>query len=222
MSYYPIFLEMEGKTALVVGGGRVAQRKVETLLNYGASISLVSNGLTDKLKELVEYGRLLFLGEEFMEKHLDGVSLVFAATDDKHLNHRVSESARKRGLLINAVDQPSECNFIVPAIVKRGDLAIAVSTSGKSPALAKYIRQRLESQFGKEYEVFLNFMGSLRREVQSLGLSQKENSRIFHEIINSDILDAMANNDWGKVEVTLGNILPGKVDIKNCFEYGHG
>jgi len=114
MSYYPIFLELEGRTALVVGGGSVAQRKVETLLAHGALIRIVSNALTEKLKAMVESGSILHAGDAFSEKHLDGVSLVFAATDDRRLNHEISECARKNGLLINAVDQPADCDFIVP------------------------------------------------------------------------------------------------------------
>ncbi len=217
MSYYPIFLELEGKTALVVGGGSVAQRKVETLLEHGALIRLVSMGLTDKLKGLVEGGEVLLLGDVFTEKHLDGVFLVFAATDDKQLNHEISESARKRGLLINAVDQPADCDFIVPSIINQGDLSIAISTSGKSPALAKSIRKQLAPQFGKEYELFLNLMGRLRNVVISLGLSQQENSRIFHEIVDSDILKALKADSLGEVAVALAKILPEDVAVKDIL-----
>jgi len=214
MSYYPIFVELEGKTALVVGGGSVARRKVETLLEHGASINIISRELTDKLKELIEGGKIRKIGEDFKDEHLDGVFAVFAATDDKQLNHKISESAQKRGLFVNAVDQPADCNFIVPSIVKRGDLSIAISTSGKSPALAKKIRKELETQFGSEYETFLILMGRLREEILSKGFSQEENSRIFHEIVNSDILNALAEDDWKAVESTLRKIVPKDVNIK--------
>jgi precorrin-2 dehydrogenase/sirohydrochlorin ferrochelatase len=157
------------------------------------------------------------MGETFMDKHLDGIFLVFAATDDKQLNHRISESARRRGLLINAVDQPDDCNFIVPSIITKGDLSIAISTSGKSPALAKSIRKRLAPQFGKEYEVFLDLMGRLRHEVVSLGLSKEENSRIFHEIVNSDILQALKKDNLGEVEAVLAEILPKDVIVKHVI-----
>lgn len=218
MSYYPIFLELEGKTALVVGGGGVGERKVESLLNHGASIRLVSRELTDKLKKLVEVRRVLHLGEDFSERHLDGVFLVFAATDDKQLNREISKCARKRGLLINAVDQPEDCDFIVPALIKRGELSIAISTGGKSPALAKSIRKHLEPQFGREYEIFLNLMGRLRDEIISWGLPQQENSRIFHKMVDSGILKALADNDWEGAEVMLEKILPRKVDLKECLK----
>ena len=208
MSYYPIFIELEGKTVLVVGGGSVAQRKVETLLKFGASIHIVSKGLTHKLKKLVESKKIHHIGEEFKDEHLDGAFLAIAATDDKLLNQKISKNARMRNLLINAVDQPSDCNFIVPSIINRGDLLIAISTSGKSPALAKRIRKDLEAQFGSEYEVFLTLMGRLRTDILSLGFSQKENSRIFNEIVDSEILNFMEKGDWEGVESALRRILP--------------
>ena len=218
MSFYPVCIELEGKTVLVVGGGRVAQRKVETLLKFGASIRIVSRKLTNKLKGLVESKEIHHIGEEFRDEHLDGAFLVIAATDDERLNHKVSESAQKRHLLINAVDQPSECNFIVPSIVNRGDLLIAISTSGKSPALAKKLRKELEVQFGGEYETFLTLMGCLREEILSMGLSQDEKSRIFNEIVDSDILKSLAQGDIAGVESTLRRILPGDLAITKCLK----
>ena len=119
------------------------------------------------------------------------------------LNHEISESARKKGVLINAVDQPADCDFIVPSIVRKGDLSIAVSTSGKSPALAKSIRKQLDLQFGNEYQTFLELMGRLRKEILSSGLSQEENSRIFHKIVNSGILNALAEDNPEDVEAIL-------------------
>ena len=148
MKYFPVFLDIMGKKVLVVGGGKVAQRKIEMLLSFGSDICIVSKELTALLQRKVEDGTIRLLGEEFHEDDLAGMSLVIAATDDQALNRRVSLKARERGLMVNAVDQPSDCDFIVPSMVRRGDLLIAISTSGKSPALAKRIRQRLERTFG--------------------------------------------------------------------------
>lgn len=208
MGLYPIFLELEGKTVLVVGGGRVAQRKVLTLMEYGARICIISDKLTDKLKSLVDDGEILNLGGEFRENHLKGAFLVVAATNDKRLNHRIGEIAKKKEILVNAVDQPPDCNFFVPSIIKRGDLQIAISTSGKSPALAKKIRQGLEEQFGEEYASFLVLMGYLRREVLSMGFSQDKNNRIFHEMVDSGILKAIAQDNREKTKSILSRILP--------------
>ena len=218
MSYYPVFLELDGKTALVVGGGRVAQRKVETLMEYGAIVHIVSRDLTDRLGELIQAGRIRLLGREFMEEHLAGVFLVFVATNNRSLNSKVSKSAREMGLLVNVADQPAHCNFIVPSIVRRGDLLVAVSTSGKSPALARKIREELEARFGPEYETFLTFMGRLRKEVLSLALPQEENSRIFHDVVDSQVLELFSQGKRKEAKTILANILPRNAAIEKCLE----
>jgi len=218
MSYYPILIELKEKIAIIVGGGSVAERKAKTLLEYGAIIHIVSRQLTNKLNKLVEDKQIKYLGEKFREEDLNDAFVVIAATDDKELNHEISEISRKRGLLTNAVDQPSDCNFIVPSITKRGDLIIAISTSGKSPALAGKIRKELEKQFDIKYESFLVLMGRVRNEVMSRGLSQTENSQIFHKIIDSPILNAIANKDWARIESILRDILPWDLDIRNVLE----
>jgi len=217
MSYYPIYLELEGKIVLVVGGGSVARRKVEVLLAYGAIVHIVSKSLSPELNNLVETGSVLQIGEVFDNKHLDDAFLAIAATDDTGLNHVISQEARKRGILVNAVDQPLDCDFIVPSIIRKGNLSIAISTSGKSPALAKKIRKQMDLLFGKEYERFLVLMGTLRPEILSLGLKQEENSRIFHEIVHSDILGALADEKWGEVEEILNRILPKPVAAKDII-----
>jgi len=222
MSYYPIFLNLTYKKALVVGGGLVAQRKVETLLEHGASTSVVSQKLTVRLKELAEEKKIQYLGPEFSEEYLDDMFLVIAATDDQELNHRVSLCAQERGLLVNAVDQPEDCNFIVPSIVRRGDLQVAISTSGKSPALARKLRQELEVQFGEEYEKLLSLMGSIREVVLSRGLPQDENKRIFKSIVDSDILKAIAKKDRERIEKILKSALGNQFDQGPILEQALG
>ena len=207
MPYYPIFIDLQGEKVVVVGGGTVAERKIETLLEYGAVVSVVSRELTPPLRKYVEEGKIKFLEQEFRENQLKGAFMVIAATDDSLLNHQVSKIAREKGLLINAVDQPSDCNFIVPSILRRGDLSIAVSTSGKSPALAKKIREELENSFGDEYGILLALMGRLRKEILSRGFSQAENSRLFRELVDSDILEAIGRKDWNEVSSVFNRIL---------------
>ena len=145
MAYYPLFLDLSGKNVLVVGGGRVAQRKVALLLQFEASVFLVSKDLTEYLREQVHDNHVHLLGTTFDSKHLKDVFMVFAATDDTRFNHRISKMAREKGILVNAVDQPEDCDFIVPSLIKRGDLSIALSTSGKSPALAKRLRKKVRA-----------------------------------------------------------------------------
>jgi precorrin-2 dehydrogenase / sirohydrochlorin ferrochelatase len=206
-SFYPIFVDLTGKKVVLVGGGAVAQRKAQTLLGYGADIALVCRDMTPALRGYVDSGEIQFRDSEFREDHLENAFMVVAATDDSTLNHRISQISRKRGLLVNAVDQPADCSFIVPAILRRGDLVIAVSTSGKSPALAKKIREDLGEKFGTEYEAFLRILGRLREEIFSRGLSQQENSRLFHRLIDSPILEALARQDWEKAASLLNHIL---------------
>lgn len=219
MSYYPIFIHLEGKKVIVVGGGSVAERKTETLLECGAVVQVVSRDLTPRLNKYREEGTIGFLGHEFKEDCLEEAFMVIAATDDPLLNHLVCEKAKERGLLVNAVDQPSDCNFILPSILRRGDLLIAVSTSGKSPALAKKVREALEERFGNEYESLLILMGRLREDILSQGLSQDENRRIFHELVNSPILEAIARKDWNRVTLILNGIIPGQLSTEDVITY---
>jgi precorrin-2 dehydrogenase/sirohydrochlorin ferrochelatase len=199
MSYYPILIDLRERKAVVVGGGQVAQRKIETLLKYKAEVCVIAKELTPDLKMHLAADRIKWIGKEYDEQDLDGALLVIAATDDTLLNRRVSGDAKRKRILINAVDQPADCTFIVPSVLERGDLLIAVSTSGNSPMLAKKIRRRLEKQFGKEYEMFLNLMGRLRKEILAQGFSQDENRRIFQNLVESPILEAIGQRRWNDV-----------------------
>jgi len=205
--FYPILVDLQGKRALVVGGGKVAQRKIETLLEHGASVQVVARELTATLEELRNHEEIDFLGDEFSEVFLEGAFLVFAATDDASLNRRVSQAAQQRGLLVNAVDQPADCNFIVPSVLSRGDLLIAVSTSGKSPAFARKVRIELERYFGEEYGFFLNLMGNLRKEILRLGLSQEENKSAFEDLVYSDLLQTIRRKEWDAASQIIEKVL---------------
>jgi precorrin-2 dehydrogenase / sirohydrochlorin ferrochelatase len=217
--FYPILVDLQGKKALVVGGGKVAQRKIETLLDHGASVQVIARELTAELEELRSAGRVEFLGREFSEASLSGAFVVFAATDDASLNRRVSEAARQRGLLVNAVDQPADCNFLVPSILSRGDLLIAVSTSGKSPAFARKVRVELERHFGEEYGFFLNLMGNLRKEVLRLGLSQEENKSAFGDLVYSDLLTAIREKNWDLASQIIEKVLGRPVSKNQILDF---
>ena len=130
------------------------------------------------------------LFRSFKEDELNGAYMVIAATDDSIEKRRIGKLAKKKGILVNVVDQPDDCNFIVPSIVKRGDLIIAVSTSGKSPALARKLRKELESLYGKEYEDYLNLMGGLRKEIIKKGGSSDENREIFTLLVIPVVLSS--------------------------------
>lgn len=218
MNYYPVFLNVYNKKALVIGGGSVAQRKVEALLDCGASVFIVSRKLTLRLEQMVQEKKVRYTGPEFNRHQLEGMFLVIAATDDPTLNHRVSLSAQEQGLLVNAVDQPEDCNFIVPSLVRRGDLQVAISTSGKSPALARMIREDLEFRFGEEYEKLLVLMGNIREVILSRRLPQEQNKRIFKKIIESNILEAIAGKDRERMETILRSVLGDEFDCVPVLE----
>jgi len=217
--FYPVLVDLQGKKALVVGGGKVAQRKIETLLEHGATVQVVAKELTASLEELRRAGRIEFLGEEFSETFVDGVFVVFAATDDASLNRRVSRTAQQRSLLVNAVDQPADCNFIVPSVLSRGDLVIAVSTSGKSPAFARKVRVELEQSFGEEYGLFLNLMGNLRKEILRLGLSQEENKSTFEDLVTSDLLSAIREKNWDLASQIIEKVLGRPVSKNQMLDF---
>lgn len=191
MRYYPAFLDLQGVPCLVVGGGQVGERKVKTLLDCGAVVHLVSPELTPALEEAVRQGRVRRMASAFAPAQLEGMFLVIGATDDPEVNRLISSEARSRHLLCNIVDRPRECNFIVPAAIRRGDLIIAVSTGGRSPALAKKIREDLEKLFPDSYTNYLDLLGRIREYVLSRGGSQEENQRVFEGLVYSPLLEML-------------------------------
>jgi precorrin-2 dehydrogenase/sirohydrochlorin ferrochelatase len=217
--YYPILLELKGKRVLVVGGGRVAQRKIETLLEHGALVNVVAKELNSPIASLAEKGLIHYAGQDFSESHLDKIFLVIAATSDVSLNRHVSEKAQQKGLLVNAVDQPSECNFIVPSVLRRGDLVVAVSTCGKSPAFARKVREGLEEYFGDEYESFLTLMGNLRELVLSQGFSQEQNKELFEKLISSPLLVSIRDNDWSRAASIISDVLGRSFSQEEIMRY---
>jgi precorrin-2 dehydrogenase/sirohydrochlorin ferrochelatase len=131
----------------------------------------------------------------------------------------VSQAAQQRGLLVNAVDQPADCNFIVPSVLARGDLLIAVSTSGKSPAFARKVRVELERHFGEEYGLFLNLMGNLRKEILRLGLSQEENKSAFEELVYSDLLQTIRRKEWVAASQIIEKVLERPVSKNQILDF---
>ena len=137
MPYYPIFLDLYNRKVIVVGGGEVAERKIENLLHYGCKIYISSSHLSPHLKQLVTGHKINQISYESLDTYMDDAFMVIAATDDPEVNTQIASQAKEHGLLFNAVDQPGDCNFIMPSIVKRGDLQIAISTAGKARPLQK-------------------------------------------------------------------------------------
>ena len=217
--YYPVLLDLAGKKVLVVGGGNVARRKIMTLLEHGALVGVIARELAPPIAALVEKGEVRYAGPDFSETSLDEVFLVVAATSDVSLNRRVSEAAQRRGLLVNAVDQPSDCNFILPSVLRRGDMVVAVSTSGRSPAFARKVREDLEGHFGEEFESFLTLMGNLRERVLAQGFPQASNKEVFEKLIASRLLDSIRDRDWEQAASIVSEILGSSFSAEDVRHY---
>jgi len=184
---YPMMVNLEGCCALVVGGGKVALRKAQALAEAGARVRCVS---PEFVAGLAADERVECIRGRYERAHLEGVRVVVAATDDEPTNARVASDARAAGAWVNVVDRPGLCDFIVPAQVRRGSLTIAIATDGSAPALARRVRERLEAEFGPEYETYLSAMREARGLVQSRGLSAESRRRVFERLAGDDVVAA--------------------------------
>jgi len=186
---YPVNLVgLADRRCIVVGGGEVAQRKVESLLEAGAErVVVISPRLTQKLRALLQANRIEHHPRGYRRGDLEGAFVVVAATHDPDVNRDVWQEAQERRLLINVVDDPQRCNFFVPSVVRRGDLTISICTGGQDPALSTRLRQELEPRFGREYAAFLEIAGALRERV-GRELSGRARSRFWHALTDSEIL----------------------------------
>ena len=171
MGYYPVFLEMKDRRCVVIGGGAVAERKVEGLVTAGANVTVISPEITDGLKELLKQGAIRHVAREYQTGDRAGYDLVFVATDNLEINAVVSSEARSLRVWVNSADDPDHCDFILPAVIRRGDLAVAVSTGGVSPAVTRAIREELDEYFNADYARFVQIAGEVRRELRERSVS---------------------------------------------------
>ncbi|MCL6582903.1 MAG: bifunctional precorrin-2 dehydrogenase/sirohydrochlorin ferrochelatase [bacterium] len=180
--YYPICLDIREKPCLVVGGGAVAERKIMTLLDYEAKVSVISPKATHRITHLGNEGRLTYMAREFEPGDTQGFFLVIAATDHDQINRAISQEARQGNILVNVVDSPDESTFILPALIRRGDLTISISTGGNSPALARKIREDMEAQYGHEYEILVDILGNLRKNILQQEPDILKRKKIFQQL----------------------------------------
>jgi precorrin-2 dehydrogenase/sirohydrochlorin ferrochelatase len=218
MQYYPIFLDIKGRDCLVVGGGEVGTRKVEMLLACGASVTVVSIDTTKTLKLLAEEQRITLLMRAYRTTDLDNRFLIIGATNDEELNQQLSMGAEKNNLLCNIADRPAACNFILPAIVAQGDLVLAISTCGKSPAFAKKLRKDLEKQFGKAYATFLELMGAIRTRLLLEEHAPEQHKPLFQKIIYSDIILWIENRQFEEIDRLLLDVLGPGYAVKELLK----
>jgi len=184
-----MFLKLNGRTVVVVGGGEIAAGKIDSLFQAGAKVRIISPALNASLGTLVKENKAEWSEKEFAPEDLSDAFVVIAATSVPSVNEAVYRAADARGLLCNAVDDVENCHFYYGAVVQRGDLQIAISTNGKSPALAQRLRKELESQFGPEYESWLEWLGAARDVLRASGASQAQNKEVLHNLASKESFD---------------------------------
>jgi precorrin-2 dehydrogenase/sirohydrochlorin ferrochelatase len=207
MGYYPAMIDLTDRLCLVVGGGEVGRRKVSALLEAGARVRVIEPAPDEALWSGVPRDRVELKAEPFSPGHLDGVGLVVAATDDPAVNAAVFSAAWERNVLVNVVDAPAWCSFIVPAVVRRGDLLVAVSTSGASPAVAARIRREIEARYGPEWGPVLTLMRRVRERLLARGRPPAENRGLFQRLADSNLVDLVAAGDESAVNGLLAEVL---------------
>jgi siroheme synthase-like protein len=180
---------------VVIGGGKIAEGKVEGLLAAHAQVTVISQDLTPRLQELVEEMQLTYLARTYHPGDLSGAFLVISATDQTAINHQVWQEATANRQLVNVVDDIPRCNFIAPSILRKGDLTIAISTSGKAPALAVRLKERLQRELGPEYEHFLELAGELREPLARHVPDFETRKALWYELVDSEILEVLARGD---------------------------
>ncbi len=183
---FPMFVKLAGRQVLVVGAGAVAEAKIRSLLDTGAQIRVVALQTNQAVQEWADAGAIAFEERAFLPADLDGAFLAIAATSSRELNELIFGEAQRRGILCNVVDVPELCDFFYPAVVRRGDLQIAISTAGQSPLLAQRIRKRLEQQFGPQYAKWVAELGKLRREVLSSDLPAERKRELLRSLTSQD------------------------------------
>ena len=195
MQLFPMFVKLAGQKCVVVGGGSIAESKLDSLLASEAEVHLVAPRITPNIERLARAARVRWYDRKFVPADLDGARLVVAATNDVHVNQTVFRAATVRGILCNAVDDPERCDFYYPAVVRRGDLQIAISTNGKSPALAQRLRKHLEREFEQSYAGWLEWLGTVRESLFRDRVDPEQRRRILHEIASEDAYAEFVESD---------------------------
>ncbi|MBI3595204.1 MAG: bifunctional precorrin-2 dehydrogenase/sirohydrochlorin ferrochelatase [Nitrospirae bacterium] len=201
-------MNLENRIVVVVGGGTVAERKVVSLIEAGANVVVISPELTPTLSEMVKYRQIHQFQRNYQTGDLKGAALVIAATNSFDINQSVAEEAKTLSLFVNHVNSPDHSTFIVPSVISKKDLQIAISTSGQSPALTRQIRIKLENEFGSEYDVFIDLLSQVRRQLHKIAVPEENRSAILNNLVESDILDLLKNQQRERVLQRVKEISP--------------
>ena len=206
MRYFPINLDVCDRPAVIVGGAAVAARKCAALLDAGARVTVIAPELDPCLAELREAGKIAHLARKFAPGDLAGAFLAFAATDDPAVNRAVAAEGKALGIPANIADAPELGAFTLPALVRRGELMIAVSTGGNSPALARRIREELEERFGPEYEDTLRLLGALREKLLTEKGNNAYNGKIFNDLVGHDLPALIRSRSTAEIDHLLAEL----------------
>lgn len=204
---YPLNVDLSGRSLILVGGGRVAERKVRGILSAGTetSICVIAPKITTVLQEHAAAGRLCWKQACYADGMLEGAFLVYAATDLREVNAAVAAEAKRRGIPVNVIDDPAASTFQVPASIRRGELILSVSTAGGSPALSRAIRMELEEMYPPAFGMWLERVSCLRVELQECISSSSARTRFWHTALRPDILTMVRHGAMEKAEVELRN-----------------
>ena len=189
MPLFPISLKLRGRLCVVVGGGLIAESKIQSLLTAEAHVVVVAPEVTEFVAAWAHAGQIEWQKKNFATEDLCGAFLVVAGTSSLQVNHEVFRQCETDGILCNVVDDPEFCHFYYPAVVRRGALQIAISTEGHSPALAQRLRRELEAQFGPEYEGWLEWLGAARQFLRSEGKDPEETKRLLHQLASEEMFE---------------------------------
>jgi precorrin-2 dehydrogenase / sirohydrochlorin ferrochelatase len=194
-TYYPVYVQLRQQPCVVIGGGKIAEGKVEGLLAAEAKVTVISPDLTQRLHKLAKEKQITYFARTYQPGDLTGAFMVICATDQAEINHQVWQEANSNHQLVNVVDDTPRCNFIAPSILRKGDLTIAISTSGKAPALAVRLNERLQREIGPEYGRFLELAGALREPLAQHVPDFETRKALWYELVDSEILDVLAQGD---------------------------
>jgi precorrin-2 dehydrogenase/sirohydrochlorin ferrochelatase len=201
MSYFPVFLDMTDRRCLVIGGGAVAERKIAALLEARAVVAVISPDVTQTIAQWSKDQQVTVNARFYQPGDLAGFQLVFVATDDPVVNKAVFDEGRERGVWVNAADDPAHCDFILPSILRRGDLTVAVSSGGNSPALARTIREELEVYFTGEYELLTKLAAEIRNELQQRSITVPFET--WRKALSGEVRQLLLHGDVARARAVL-------------------
>ena len=201
MGYYPIFVELQERRCLVIGGGREAQRKVQGLLAAGGYVTVIAPTLTSALRRMLTGGEIKHEERDYRDGDLAGYEVCMVATDDGAVNAQVAAEGKRQRVWVNAADDTKNCDFILPAVIRRGAITLAASTSGTSPALARRLREELEAYLTEEMPALADLLGEVRTDLRSRGI--KPDAELWQEAIDEDLRVLLAQRKYRQAKARL-------------------